>query len=263
MNKYNNHTFVICAYKESCYLEECIKSLENQTIKSQIIMVTSTPNEYIEKMAQKYNIELFVNKGESGIGPDWNFGVSCTKTDLVTIAHQDDIYNKNYLAEIIKGYEKDNNCSIIFGNYREIKNEEIIEKTKNLKIKRLCLKGLLKKPNGKTQKNRTIKYGNAICCPCVTLNTSVVTKKPFITGMKSNLDWYTWYEFSKKPNSFIYIDQELMCHRIHDQSETSNLIGNNVRLQEDYEMFKKFWPTPIAKFLMFFYKNAIKTNKNR
>lgn len=79
--------------------------------------------------------------------------------------------------------------------------------------------------------------------------------------MKSNLDWYTWYEFSKKPNSFIYIDKELMCHRIHDQSETSNLIGNNVRLQEDYEMFKKFWPTPIAKLLMFFYKNAIKTNK--
>ncbi len=88
-----------------------------------------------------------------------------------------------------------------------------------------------------------------------------MTKKPFISGMKSNLDWYTWYEFSKKPNSFIYIDKELMCHRIHDQSETSNLIGNNVRLQEDYEMFKKFWPTPIAKLLMFFYKNAIKTNK--
>ena len=38
------------------------------------------------------------------------------------------------------------------------------------------------------------------------------------------------------------------------------LIGNNIRLEEDYEMFKKFWPVPIAKFLMKFYKNAIKTN---
>lgn len=261
MKKYNNHTFVICAYKESPYLEDCIKSLENQIVKSNIIIVTSTPNEHISELAQRHNIELFINKGEKGIGPDWNFGVSCTKTDLVTIAHQDDIYNENYLDEIIKGYEKDKNCSIIFGDYRELKNGNIIKKTKNLKIKRFCLKGLLKKPNGKAEKNRTIKFGNVICCPCVTLNTRVVTKTPFVIGMKSNLDWYTWYELSKKPNAFIYIDKELMCHRIHEQSETSNLIGNSIRLQEDYEMFKKFWPTPIAKLLMFFYKNAIKTNK--
>ena len=261
MKEYNNHTFVICAYKKSDYLEECIKSLKNQTVKSNIIMVTSTPNQYIQELAQKYNIEMFINKGEHGIGQDWNFGVSCTKTDLVTIAHQDDIYSKDYLYEIIKGYEKDKKCSIIFGNYRELKNGVIIENTKNLKIKRLFLKGLLKNPKGKFQKNKTIKYGNAICCPCVTLNTAVVTKTPFVVGMKSNLDWYTWYKFSKMPNSFIYIDRELMFHRIHEQSETSNLIGNNVRLQEDYDMFKKFWPTPIAKLLMFLYKNAIKTNK--
>ena len=40
-----NHTFVICAYKESPYLEECIQSLQAQTVSSQILMVTSTPNE--------------------------------------------------------------------------------------------------------------------------------------------------------------------------------------------------------------------------
>ncbi len=47
------HTFVVCAYKESKYLEECIMSLVNQEVKSHIIMVTSTPNEYISSMAEK------------------------------------------------------------------------------------------------------------------------------------------------------------------------------------------------------------------
>ena len=42
MREFKNHTFVICAYKESKYLEECIKSLINQTVKSNIIMTTST-----------------------------------------------------------------------------------------------------------------------------------------------------------------------------------------------------------------------------
>ena len=35
----DKHTFVICAYKESAFLEECIESLEEQTVTSTIIMV--------------------------------------------------------------------------------------------------------------------------------------------------------------------------------------------------------------------------------
>ena len=57
----NKHTFVVCAYKESPYLEECIRSLENQTVPSHIILVTSTPNSYIEGTAKKHGVELFVN----------------------------------------------------------------------------------------------------------------------------------------------------------------------------------------------------------
>ena len=223
-------------------------------------MVTSTPNELIDELSKKYNIPLFINKGERGIGADWNFGVSCTRTELVTVAHQDDIYNENYLEEILKAYENNKNSSIIFGNYRELKNGKIIELTKNLKIKHFFLKGLIKDSNSISNKKRALKFGNAICCPCVTLNTKIVSKTPFKIKMKCNLDWYTWYEFSKLPYAFNYIDKELMCHRIHEESETSNLIKNNIRLEEDYEMFEKFWPKPIAKILMFFYKNAIKTN---
>ena len=34
-----DHTFVVCAYKKSEYLEECIQSLRNQTVMSTIITV--------------------------------------------------------------------------------------------------------------------------------------------------------------------------------------------------------------------------------
>ena len=46
-----DHTFVICAYKKSSFLEECIISLKKQKYKSEIIMITSTPNELISEMA--------------------------------------------------------------------------------------------------------------------------------------------------------------------------------------------------------------------
>ena len=51
-----NHTFAICAYKESPYLEECIQSLMNQTVKSDILIATATPSKYIDDIAAKYNL---------------------------------------------------------------------------------------------------------------------------------------------------------------------------------------------------------------
>lgn len=260
MKEFKDHTFVVCAYKESQYLEECVNSLLNQNVKSNIIIVTSTPNNYISSIAEKYNIELYINEGESGIGQDWNFGVSKTNTKYVTVAHQDDVYNTNYLEEIVNRIECNNEFIIAFGNYREIKKGEIIPLTINLKIKKFLLSKLKKNGNKKRAKNFALKYGSAICCPCVTINTEITGKRPYKIDLKCDLDWDTWHEFAKTDYSFLYIDKDLMCHRIHEESETSNLIQNNIRLEEDYIMFCKFWPKPIAKLLMKYYKNAIKTN---
>ena len=62
MKEFKNHTFIICAYKESQYLEECIKSVKKQTVKSNVILSTSTPNKYIEQLSQKYNIKMFSSR---------------------------------------------------------------------------------------------------------------------------------------------------------------------------------------------------------
>lgn len=261
MKKFNNHTFIICAYKESQYLEECIKSVMNQNVKSNIIISTSTPNDYIKGLAEKYDLPVVVNTGEKGIGQDWNYGISQTETDYVTVAHQDDIYGSNYLEEIIKYIEKGKDFVIAFSDYREIKNGKQIELTTNLKIKKILLFPLRIFRKSKFIKRRALSLGSSICCPSATINTKIAGKKPYKTELKCDLDWDTWYEMTKYDANFLYIPKELMLHRIHEESETSNLIQNNIRLEEDLIMLCKFWPKPIAKFIMKFYKNAIKTNQ--
>ncbi len=57
----SNHTFVVCAYKESEYLKECIESLLAQTVKSRIVIATSTPNEHIRSIACRYRLDVCVN----------------------------------------------------------------------------------------------------------------------------------------------------------------------------------------------------------
>ena len=50
------HTFVILAYKESDDLEDCIKSVLKQSVKSNIVIATSTPNDFITDLASQYGI---------------------------------------------------------------------------------------------------------------------------------------------------------------------------------------------------------------
>ena len=95
------------AYKQSEYLEECIKSVLNQKYQSKVIIATSTPNEFISKITKKYSLEVFVNPHSGkGIGYDFDFAVSCGKTELVTVAHQDDIYDFDYSYNIVEKYKQ-------------------------------------------------------------------------------------------------------------------------------------------------------------
>ena len=257
---FKDHTFVISAYKEAEYLEEVIESLKAQTIKSNIIISTSTPNENIKKMSEKYNLELFINTGKTGIGPDWNFGVSSTKTKYVTIAHQDDLYDKHYTEEICKAIKKNDDIIMIFTNHKEIRDGKVVNKNLNLKIKAILTFPIriIKRP--RWAKRLILKFGNPISCPSVCLNTEITGKKPYREDMKSNIDWGTWVDFADKKGAFIYLNKILTFHRVHNNSETSNCINNNKREEEDYEMFCRLWPKWFAKFIMIFYKHAQDAN---
>lgn len=51
-----------------------------------------------------------------------------------------------------------------------------------------------------------------------------------------------------------------MTHRIYEESETSAIIADNKRSEEDFVMYSKFWPKCITKILVKLYANAQKSN---
>ena len=132
-----DHTFAICAYKESEFLEECILSLVNQTVKTNIIMATSTPNDYIKNLANKYQIPLFIRNGKSDIRDDWNFAYDSADTEWVTIAHQDDRYNPAYVEEMQKKVVGVKDAIAFVSDYVPIKNGKIGPRDINSKIRKL------------------------------------------------------------------------------------------------------------------------------
>lgn len=268
----NIHTFVICAYKKSPYLEECIISLKKQTISSKIVLATSTPSEWLKKICDQYQIPYFVRNGQSNISIDWEFALSVTDTEYVTIAHQDDIYEPDYTENVIQMIKKNKQepILILFCDYMELINGRKFYNRINLIIKRMLLKVLKNdKQQGKVWRKRWIlRFGNAICCPSVTYHLPTINlymkqddrHQLFEKHFRSNVDWETWEWLSRKEGRFVYISKRLMAHRIHLDSETTATIKSNQRGREDYEMFNKFWPEWIAKLLTGLYQESEKGN---
>ena len=258
----DKHTFVVLAYKESKFLEECIKSVLNQSVKTNVIIATSTPNEFISNLAKKYNLDIVVNTGKKGIGYDFDFAVNCANTKLVTVAHQDDIYDEDYAKEMIKAYEEEPNSIIIFPDYYEIRNGEKVYKNFNLNIKKILLKPLRNhnKANKISRKRKALKYGCSIGCPSVTFVKKNVPQEIFACDLKANIDWYAWEKLSKLDGYFYYINKPLMGHSIYGESTTTEVIKDNKRSQEDYFIFCKFWPKWIAKIITKVYSYSEKSN---
>lgn len=260
-----DHTFVICAYKESEYLEECICSVLSQDVLGKVIIATATPNAHTQGLADKYGILLLINDDGGEIAKDWNFAISQAKTPLVTLAHQDDIYEPEYLSKVLKEINFFEKPLIAFTDYGEIREGKKVTENTLLRTKRLMLLPMHIRmwEKGRFVRRRILSFGSAISCPSVTYVKENIEMPIFVSGFRSDLDWQAWEKISRQRGAFVYCRDILMYHRIHEESATTSIIADNDRTKEDYMMFCKFWPKWIAKIISAFYRKSQDSNAIR
>ncbi len=266
MKRKFTHTFAVCAYGVSPYLDNCVKTLTEQKIKSRIIICTSTPGENITRVAEKYNVPVYVRKGKSDIRDDWNFAYNCAETDFVTLAHQDDEYRPGYTKALFQKLQRlaePEKVSIFFTDYRPIDADGRPVRDRNSRIRRLIRLPLKSErlAGCKSVRKMVLSLGNTICCPAVTYNRAALGKNIFRSELKFNIDWDTFLMLAGKDGTFAYTDSPLMHYRIHKGATTREFIDNSGRYREDLAMFEKFWPKPVAKFIMRFYTKAYEVYK--
>ena len=260
------HTFAICAYGDSPYLEECMASLACQRQKSEIICCTSTPSPYIEGLAEKYRIPLYVREGESGIREDWLFAYRKASGDLVTIAHQDDRYEKRYAETLFSMYEKYPDMTVFCSDYATLRMERETEAPKLQLVNAVWLvKKLLRLPlrfkglsDRKAVKRAALLFGNSVCCPSCTYNKEQIGDDMFHSEYDFALDWDNLYELAGKKGRFICSEKPLIAYRVHAAATTKACIEDNRRPADEMAMFRKMWPDWMVKILMHFYRKAYK-----
>ena len=265
-----DHTFAVCAYGESQYLDECLASLALQELTSNIIVVTSTPCKHISDTAARYGVKLIESGHAPSIAGDWNFALSQAGTSLVTIAHQDDVYLPDYSAKMLDCMNatvaKGNAAGqpiIFFTDYGELRDDDVVLDNRILRVKRLMLAPLKAKrlQGSRVVRRRILSLGCAICCPSVTYNTDLLGTNVFTSKMKCSLDWDTWERLSSLRGQFCYCPDVLMLHRIHSGSETTRLIHDNTRSEEDLQILRRFWPDAIASLIARLYYSSQASNE--
>ena len=232
------HTFVILAHHESDDLEECIKSVINQSVKSNIVVATSTPNDYIMDLASNYSLGVMVNKEKSNKGRDYNYAINCFDSKLITIAHQDDLYDRNYTKEILSCYKKNPNATIIFTDNYEIEKERKIHKSKKLFKKRYHLFPLKFSffQNKVFFKLRALRRDKYICTSSITFVKNNIKKDIFPTNLKYDNDWQGLIDLAKENTRFVYLKKRLVGYRIDNKKV------NKKKEIEDEKILKSLYP---------------------
>lgn len=259
------HSFVVLAHGESPYISSCLDSLCLQSYPSQILISTSTPSQYVSDIANQYKVKLLINTKRSGIAGDWNFALKNAQADVVTLAHQDDVYLPDYSQEVMRRLMQKLTASLAFTDYVEIdaKGEERIRNlTLTVKdILRAVAYGFSNSISSKWQKDNLLRFGNSIPCPSVSLNLRRIGNFKFSSDYKINMDWDAWERLARNPGSFEIIKKRLVKHRIHQESATSSGLQSKSRQQEDRVLFNRFWPKPIAVLLASFYTMSYNSNQ--
>lgn len=253
-----SHTFAICAYQDSPYLESCIKSLKRQTVPTTIILCTSTPSRYIQALAEVYGIPMFVREGASDIRDDWNFACRTAETQLVTVAHQDDTYHKDYVKYLKAAWEKYPDLSVFMTDCAVLKGETVQHPGMIAFVKHLLRLPLrLRRLADRTWvKRAALRFGNPIICPSCTYNKERVGDPVFDSPFKFALDWDTMWKLAARPGRFICEEKPLLCYRIHQGATTKACIENQERARDEAAMYGKIWPKPVVWVLMRFYRLA-------
>ena len=252
------HAFAITAYKESPYLESCIKSLVNQSVKSSIIICTSTPNAYIYGLAAKYKLSVIVREGKPGIASDWNFAYENADADLVTIAHQDDIYHHDYVKTLFEEKKKYPDMSVFMTSSVSIKGEKLVE-WGGIEIVKKLLRMPLRltdKADKTLIKKAAITFGNPIICPSCTYDKAKCGINLFDSKYSFVLDWDALYKLAEKEGRWVLVEKPLIMYRVHKDSATGESLKNDTRAMEESIMFERLLPKKTADIVKKLYKKS-------
>lgn len=145
---------IVPVYNTEKYLNRCLDSLVNQSLKEIEILVindcsTDNSKNILDEYEKKYqNIKVFHNKTNKGIGYNRNLGIKKASGEFIGFIDSDDWVEKNMFEKMYNKAKRDNLDLVICNYFRKLmKEDELIDIECDFNIKYFDNTSLEKSPN--------------------------------------------------------------------------------------------------------------------
>lgn len=123
---------IVPAYNEGLVLNNCIKSLLNQTYKNLEILIvddggTDNTKEIGESLSKKYKKVSFLAKENGGKATALNYGISFSRGEIIVCIDADSIFAKDTVKHLVKSFE-DVSVAAVGGNVKVANRGKFINK---------------------------------------------------------------------------------------------------------------------------------------
>jgi glycosyltransferase involved in cell wall biosynthesis len=236
MSTKRTFSIAIPAFNGEAYLETAILSALHQTRPAdQIVIVVDKSQDSTNEICQKYkdHIEIYYNDSPSGFVDAWNRVIDKCTCDFVSILHQDDLLDKDYLAHIEKAAIQFPDCQHFYAACNYINEEGIIIRTSPVpcSLKPEILKG----------KEYALKYLISVStgqhihrCPGVTTARDLLVQKCSYRREAGHIADDDFFYRVGMFTDVAAISQPLASFRIHSNSVTGLQTDLTSILIEDY-----------------------------
>ena len=226
---------LIPIYNSEKYIEECIKSVINQTYRNiEIICIndgsTDSTKNILENLQKIDNRIKIINKKNTGYGNSLNLGIKNAKGEYIAIIESDDFIKDTMFDKLIK-IIKEQNCDIIKANFYK----------KNSKTKKYSSKYFTN-----SIQNIEIFPQMLLIQPSV---WSAIYKKDFLT--KNNIKFSKTKNASYQDISFHFItmflakkifllDETLYYYRINNPKSSINSSNKPFQIFKEFKRINEF-----------------------
>lgn len=130
---------IVSIYNTSAFLDRCLYSIVNQTLKDiEIILIndgsTGDSKIIIDKYMSEYKNIILIDKKIEGLGKARNAGIKKATGEYITFVDSDD-YIKENMMEVFYEYAKKNSLDMVTSTYYKVKNnKEILWKAPKYKM---------------------------------------------------------------------------------------------------------------------------------
>lgn len=264
-------SIIVAVYNVEKYLERCLQSLINQTIKDyEIILIddgsTDSSGKICDQYSREYTNIIVIHKENSGLSSVRNLGISVSKGEYIGFVDSDDYVEKEMFEELYNIIIK-YNAQISIASFYEVRENNIRDKSNhnnesNIFSKNQCIEMFFKE-----------QYPFNYSFACNKLYKKNVFKDSKFNEkiISDQEDTEVMIKLFNNIEKVVYIDKPLYFYCLRDDSLSAGIINSRkVKTERAFfeiysytkENIPKFKSQALLKYIIYYFNIIIKIIDN-